>query len=129
MASFAKLCDPEAELSIEDALVLHHAFLSRYNEASYAAVTAYVGGFEDSTGMRERLFVNSMGLVLVTPQGRAWLERIPLQAAQREQLERSPYAEGDCSDLGPITALLAADREEKARMRSQPAAVTAAPER
>ncbi len=57
-----------------------------------------------------RTFVGNLGLVLVTPQGKAWLESVPMTQEQRDALKTSPYYNSTCADLGPVTTILNADR-------------------
>ena len=109
MESFEKLCDEGAEITLKDSLILHNLFLQRYFLAMKSIAIEQQGEF----GVNEQamqLFVNNLGLVIVTPQGRAWLESIQMSEEQREAIKTSPYYESTCSDLGPASAVLRADQ-------------------
>lgn len=113
MTSFAKLCDPGAQISLKDSLVLHNLFLQRFYIGLKGYAVQEEGGF-DTEDIAMRVFIGSLGLVIVTPQGRSWLESVPMSQEQREALKSSPYYESTCDDLGPVTTLIRADRSEKA---------------
>lgn len=115
MRTLALLCDPGAELTLADAHVIHALFLHRLQMGMNSGITSYVGGFEDAESLEftEDALRDSLALVIATEQGRRWLEAVNPDPRVLETARQSPYWNSDCGDLGPITALLEADRAAK----------------
>ena len=117
MHAFAKLCDPEAVLTDEDAAVLHALFLQRFYMGSYGRTISNL--MEPGGGtMWHQMLQSNMALVVATPQGRAWLENLRVDDELKEVILASPYADWDCSDGKTVSGVLVrADRELKTKMR------------
>lgn len=115
MRTLALLCDPEAELTLADAHVIHALFLHRLQMGLNSGITSYVGGFSDSESVEfsDDALRSSISLVIATEQGRRWLEAVNPDPRVLEVARQSPYWHSDCGELGPITALLEADRIAK----------------
>jgi len=116
MHAFAKLCNPDALLSEEDALVLHALFLQRLYMGTYARVVSPLVGLSDGATWQQFAQANT-GFVVATPQGRAWAEWVIRDDEVRDAVLASPLADWDCSEGKVVgSALLRADRELKAKM-------------
>lgn len=118
MHSLAKLCDPNADVQLEDALVIHALFLQRLymgqNGLATAAVMESAADQEAALG----IFQTQMALVVAFRQGREWMKAFPLSEELRKVVESSPYYNIECSfDRDPVGSILRADREVKAAMR------------
>ena len=118
MQSVAKLCDPDTDLQLEDALIVHSLFLQRLFMAQHGLVTAETMDSDEDRVFALRLFQSQMGLVVSFRQGREWLKAFPLREELYKVVEASPYYGIECSfSQDPIGALIRVDRELKAEMR------------
>ena len=120
MHAYAKLCDPEAALTVEDATVLHALFLQRYFMGIHGRVVSQISG-DDSSELWKQLLQSNMNLVVATEQGRAWFETLNMDEEARAAVEASPYFHGGCAEFydreKPFGALLRTDEDVKARLR------------
>ena len=120
MHAYAKLCDPEAELTAEDATVLHALFLQRYFMGIHGRVVSQVSGDGDSQ-LWKQVLQSNMNLVIATEQGRAWIETLNMDEEARSAVEASPYFGDGCAEFNdrtkPFGALLRTDEDVKARLR------------
>ena len=118
MHSLAKLCDPNSDIQLEDALIIHSLFLQRfYMGQNGLATTTFLESAVDRA-RAEEFFRSQLALVVSFRQGREWIKALPLSEELRKVVESSPYYGSECSSFrGPVENLLRADREVKAEMR------------
>ena len=118
MHSLAKLCDPNAELALEDALVVHAFFLQRLYMGQQGLATSAVLESEKDRERALEFFQSQLGLVVSFRQGKEWIKALQLSEELQKVVESSPYYGIECSfDRDPVGNLLRADSEIKAEMR------------
>lgn len=116
MRAFAKLCDPSEVISTEEALVLHNLFLQRlYLGYNNLAITEARDAGPEALEIAVQNFVQQMGLIIATPQGRVWFHEHVKDPELITAVQASSYYSADCSDLGVITKLISSDAMVKGK--------------
>jgi len=118
MRSYGKLCGSNDLLTIEDVMVLHNLFLQRFFLILQARHVPLIAGFEGNDWKQQAR--GNFGIIVGTPQGRAWWKAISENMDDQELIEIADAAlrdvPGDCETTVPwIQAIKDTDEAMKSQ--------------